>query len=207
MTRLVDDLLDVTRISRGKVELQRTLVDARDIVRKTCDDLRSTLDRRSIDVSVETHPGPVWIEADVTRLSQVVGNLLHNAAKFTPEGKVVTVSVADTAAYAEIRVRDEGVGIAQDLLARLFEPFVQADGSLARTKGGLGLGLALAKGIVELHGGSISAYSDGEGRGSEFVVKLPLASVPGTSATGLSCTHGDTLYRDTRHRGQRGCSP
>ncbi|WP_242343856.1 hybrid sensor histidine kinase/response regulator [Anaeromyxobacter terrae] len=179
LTRLVDDLLDVTRISRGKIELQRSRVDLREVVARTCDDHRTLFDGRHIELRVEL-AGPVWIEADATRIAQVVGNLLQNAAKFSREGGAVAVAVgvATEGGRAEIRVRDDGVGVPAELLPRIFEPFVQADEGLARTRGGLGLGLALVRGLVELHGGGVRADSEGAGRGSEFVVTLPVAPGP-----------------------------
>ncbi len=177
LTRLVDDLLDVTRISRGKIELQRSRVDLREVVARTCDDHRTIFAGRHLELRVE-NAGPVWVEADATRIAQVVGNLLLNAAKFSREGGAVTVAVTTDAGRAEIRVRDDGLGIVPELLPRVFEPFVQADEGLARTRGGLGLGLALVKGLVELHGGGVRADSEGAGRGSEFVVTLPAAPGP-----------------------------
>jgi len=177
LTRLVDDLLDVTRISRGKFDLRRTRIDAREVVRRACDDRQAAFHDRGLELRVEAS-APVWIDADETRLAQVVGNLLQNAAKFSDEGGVVIAGVGRSEGQAEIRVRDDGAGVAPELLPRIFEPFVQADGGLARTNGGLGLGLALVKGLAELHGGSVHAYSEGAGRGSEFVVSLPLASAP-----------------------------
>jgi PAS domain S-box-containing protein len=183
LTRLVDDLLDVTRISRGKVELQRSRIDAREVVRRACDDHRALLHDRRLELRVAT-ADPVWIEADETRIAQVVGNLLQNAAKFGHAGGAVTVSVGTSDGQAQIRVRDDGIGIPPDFLPRVFEPFVQADVGLARTKGGLGLGLALVKGLVELHGGSVGAYSDGAGGGAEFVVNLPLTRAPERPALG-----------------------
>jgi signal transduction histidine kinase/CheY-like chemotaxis protein len=177
LARLVDDLLDVTRISRGKIELQRAVIDAREVIARVCDDHRTSLHARGLQLRVETS-GPAWIEADETRIAQIVGNLLQNAAKFGQAGGTVTACVGTVAGRAEISVRDDGMGIAPDLLPRVFEPFVQDDGGLARAKGGLGLGLALVKGLAELHGGSARAHSDGRGRGSEFVVTLPLACTP-----------------------------
>jgi signal transduction histidine kinase/CheY-like chemotaxis protein len=177
LSRLVDDLLDVTRISRGKIVLRPTRVDARELVQRACDDHRSLFHGRGIELRVETSD-PTWIEVDETRMAQVVGNLLQNAAKFSDVGGAVTASVCIAGGHAEIRVRDEGVGITPELLPLVFEPFVQADGGLARTKGGLGLGLALVKGLVELQGGSVRAYSNGERRGAEFVVSLPLVAAP-----------------------------
>jgi PAS domain S-box-containing protein len=174
LTRLVDDLLDLTRISRGKIELKRETVDAREVVRRTCEDHRAAYDQRRIRLELELPEAPAFIDADPTRISQVVGNLLQNAAKFSGEGGAVGVSIATAGERVEIRIRDEGVGIPAELLGRIFEPFVQADSGLARTKGGLGLGLALVKGLVELHGGAVRAQSAGVGRGSEVVVTLPL---------------------------------
>ncbi|BDG06903.1 hybrid sensor histidine kinase/response regulator [Anaeromyxobacter paludicola] len=175
LARLVDDLLDVTRISRGKIELRRALVDAREIVQRTCDDHRTLLEGRGVTLRVEAS-GPAWVEADATRLAQVLGNLLQNAAKFSPAGGTVTVAVQAEGGHARIRVRDDGIGIAPDLLPHVFEPFVQADDGLSRSHGGLGLGLALVKALVELHGGRVWAESGGLGLGTEFVIELPLAA-------------------------------
>jgi PAS domain S-box-containing protein len=173
LTRLVDDLLDITRISRGKITLQRTVIDLREIVHRTTDDLLSVFHRSEVELRVEHAAGPVWVDADATRLSQVVGNLLHNSVKFTPRHGIVVVGIATVGGRAEIYVRDTGIGIEPDQVERMFEPFAQADHGLARTNGGLGLGLALVKGFVELHGGSVRARSDGLGRGAEFVVVIP----------------------------------
>jgi PAS domain S-box-containing protein len=178
LARLVDDLLDVTRVSRGKVVLDRTRVDLRGVAERTCEDHRAAFDERRIALTVKLPEGPVWIDADATRISQVIGNLLHNAAKFTPEGRKVEVTLLSRAGKAVLRVRDEGIGIEAAFLARLFEPFVQAERGLARTQGGLGLGLALVKGLVELHGGSVSATSAGLDRGCELAVELPLVAAP-----------------------------
>jgi len=175
LTRLVDDLLDVTRIERGKVELKPEVVDLRDIVRRTCDDYRDTFEQRDIELHVTAPARPVTVRGDPARLAQVIGNLLHNAAKFSPARGVVTVVVGQAAAGAELRVRDTGVGISPEQLDRLFEPFAQVDQGLARTGGGLGLGLSLVKGLVEMHGGTVAGRSDGPGQGAEFVVTLPLA--------------------------------
>jgi two-component system CheB/CheR fusion protein len=121
---------------------------------------------------------PLWVEADPTRLAQVVGNLLHNAAKFTPRGARVEVALGREGGEAVLRVRDEGVGIAPDVLPRLFQPFTQADESLDRNRGGLGLGLSLVRGFVELHGGTVEARSAGLGQGTELVVRLPALPEP-----------------------------
>jgi PAS domain S-box-containing protein len=177
LTRLVDDLLDVTRISRGKIELRCVPVDLSEVVRRTAEDLRSVLDERQLALSVDVRAG-TWIRGDPTRLGQVVGNLLQNAGKFTPPGGSVALSLATAGDSAEIHVRDTGIGIPPELLDHVFEPFVQAERSLARTQGGLGLGLALVKGIAELHGGAVRVASAGAGAGAEFVVSLPLTAAP-----------------------------
>jgi signal transduction histidine kinase len=182
LTQLVDDLLDVTRISRGRIELHRSRIDLREIVRGTAEDLRSSFEETGVALRIDQAPGPVWIEADQTRIAQVLWNLLHNALKFTPDAGIVTVDVGDDDGCAEISVRDTGVGMPPEDVRSMFEPFAQAERSLARTQGGLGLGLALVKGLVELHGGSVRARSEGPGLGAEFTVRLPLADPEGASA-------------------------
>jgi signal transduction histidine kinase/ActR/RegA family two-component response regulator len=176
MTRLVDELLDVTRISRGKIQLQRERLDLGEMVRRAIDDHHPTFVRNGLAVEVAIPDESIWIDGDRTRIAQVMDNLLQNAAKFTPEAGKVTVSVEANKrlGQAVARVRDTGVGITPDMLPRLFEPFTQADTTLARTKGGLGLGLALVKGLVEMHGGAVSVESEGVGRGASFTVRVPL---------------------------------
>jgi signal transduction histidine kinase/ActR/RegA family two-component response regulator/HAMP domain-containing protein len=172
LTRLVEDLLDVTRISNGKVRLRRTAVDLGALVRQAAEDNAAQFAACGVELRVDVSAEP-RVEGDPARLSQIIGNLLQNAAKFTPAGGSVRVVLEAAGATARIRVRDSGVGIDAPTLERLFEPFMQADGTLARTNGGLGLGLALVKGLVELHGGAVRAASEGPGKGSEFVVELP----------------------------------
>jgi PAS domain S-box-containing protein len=174
LTRLVDDLLDVNRIARGKIELRRERTDLREVVRRTAEDLRSVIESRGVTLRVVVPDEEVWADADVTRLAQVIGNLLQNAAKFTRRGDTVTISVRAADGAAEIAVADTGAGIDATLLTAIFEPFVQGERTLARTQGGLGLGLALVKGITELHGGTVRAESAGSGKGAEFVVRLPV---------------------------------
>jgi signal transduction histidine kinase/CheY-like chemotaxis protein len=175
LSRIVDDLLDVTRIARGRIELRRARVDLAALVRRTGDDHRSLMRDGDLAFSIQIPPGPAWIDGDETRLAQALGNLLQNATKFTPPGGRVELSVVPDGAAVEIRVRDTGAGMDPELLERVFEPFVQARQSLARTEGGLGLGLALVKGFVEQHGGTVRAASAGPGRGSELIVRLPAA--------------------------------
>jgi PAS domain S-box-containing protein len=180
LTRLVDDLLDVTRISHGKIPLERGRVDLREIVRKTTDDLHSVFTQAGIHLRVDhVTAGPTWVEADATRMAQVLTNLLNNSAKFTASGGTVRVSVAARGGQAELCVVDDGIGMDPRQIEHMFEPFAQAEQSLARTQGGLGLGLALVRSIVELHGGTVAARSEGIGRGAKFLVRLPLAGAPG----------------------------
>ena len=175
LARMVDDLLDVTRISRGKFELRPERFDAREVVRRLCEDHRATFEARGVALRVDaSDPAPV--ETDEVRFAQAIGNLLHNASKFTREGGTVEVRLRAPDGRVEIGVRDDGVGIRPELLPLVFEPFVQAEEGLARTEGGLGLGLALVKGVVERSGGTVRAHSEGLGRGAEFVLTLPLAA-------------------------------
>ncbi|HEY3353349.1 MAG TPA: ATP-binding protein [Polyangia bacterium] len=184
LARLVDDLLDITRISRGKITLQPQPLDLNALVRRTVEDFRSLLDLSEVRLELALAAGPVFVNGDSIRLAQVVGNLLGNAAKFTPRGGVTRVSVGtdEAGARAVVRVEDTGVGIAAATLARLFQPFVQGETSLDRNKGGLGLGLALVRGLVELHGGVIDGHSAGVGQGAQFVVRLPTVPVPAAAA-------------------------
>jgi PAS domain S-box-containing protein len=181
LTRLVDDLLDVTRIARGKVELHRSRIDLRALAARSADDFKVELEARGVAFRTALPEREVWTYGDPTRLSQVFGNLLHNAAKFTPSGGEVTLSLCVAGGAAEIRVVDTGVGIAPALLPHVFEPFVQGERTLARSEGGLGLGLPAVKGIVELHGGSVRAASAGEGKGAEVAVTLPLSDAGGAT--------------------------
>jgi two-component system CheB/CheR fusion protein len=176
LAHLVDDLLDVTRISLNKVQLKSERLDLNEIVRCTIDDHRSLFENGELNIDLAPAAGPLFIRADPSRLAQLVGNLLQNAAKFTGRGGTVSVSVvADSVARrAVIRVADTGIGMAPEVLARLFQPFVQADTTLDRNRGGLGLGLTLVKSLVELHGGDVAAHSAGLDQGTEFVVRLPL---------------------------------
>ncbi len=190
LTRLVDDLLDVTRIARGKIALRCTDVDVASVVRRTAEDLRSVVAAQGVELALELPPDPITVRGDAMRIAQVLGNLLQNAAKFTPAGGGIRLSLRAVGGVAELRVRDTGIGISPALLERIFDPFVQAETSLARTDGGLGLGLALVKGITALHGGTARAESAGAGTGAEFIVRLPLApaapAAPAASAAGAA---------------------
>ena len=174
LIRLVDDLLEVSRISRGKIELRRAAVDLAGVVASAVETSRPAIDAARHRLEIRLPPAPLHVEGDFVRLSQVVANLLNNAAKYTDPGGRIALSVQREGAEAEIRVQDNGVGLAPELLPRIFDMFAQAD--RARAAGGLGIGLALAKMLVDLHGGRIEARSGGVGRGSEFAVRLPVKS-------------------------------
>jgi PAS domain S-box-containing protein len=189
LARLVDDLLDVTRIARGKVKLHRAVLDLRNVVRETCEDHRALFEQSDIELRLDLPAGQVWTDVDETRIAQVLGNLLHNANKFTPGHGVVTVGLRACDGQSEIRVRDTGIGIDPGQVVHVFEAFMQEERGLARTRGGLGLGLGLAKGLIELHGGTIEARSEGIGRGAEFVLTLPLAT-PVPQATSVHAEGG-----------------
>jgi two-component system CheB/CheR fusion protein len=180
LTRLCDDLLDVSRIAHGKLELQRERVNLAEIVRTICQDQRVQFDEQALVLAFEAEDDPIWVEVDATRLTQVVDNLLHNARKFTPAAGRVQVTVRSTQGTAEIVVRDTGIGMAAQDLKRVFEPLVQVSSAQSRSHGGLGLGLALVKGLAEAHGGAATVRSQGPGRGVEFVVSLPRAPSPAT---------------------------
>lgn len=183
MSRMIDDLLDVSRITEGKIELRRSAVELGEIVRSAVGAIRPACQARGQTLSVELPKHPLYLDADGTRLEQVLGNLLGNACKYSGEDRRIWVTAAlvegAEGRLAEISVRDDGIGIAPDLLPRVFELFVQATRALDRAHGGLGIGLTLVDRLVKLHGGSVEARSEGVGRGSEFVVRLPaLAEAP-----------------------------
>jgi nitrogen-specific signal transduction histidine kinase/ActR/RegA family two-component response regulator len=178
LARLVDDLLDVTRINRSKIELQRTHINLADLVRSTVDDHSASFGASGISLEVRLDAGKFGLDADPARLVQVVSNLLSNAEKFTPRGGSVTVTLRREHGSGVLRVSDTGAGIAPETLAHVFEPFAQAPQTIDRARGGLGLGLAMVKGLVELHGGSVGIRSEGEGHGTEVTVFLPLDEEP-----------------------------
>ncbi len=174
MTRLVDELLDAGRIARGKVQLRRERLDLAALVRAAVGDQRAGLEAAGLVVAVETPAGPVWVQGDAVRLTQVVGNLLDNAQKSTDPGGRVAVRLAAEESWALLSVEDTGIGIAAEALPGLFEAFSQVNAAPERSQGGLGLGLSVVKGLVELHGGRVEAASAGLGRGSRFTARLPL---------------------------------
>jgi signal transduction histidine kinase/CheY-like chemotaxis protein len=175
LARIVDDLLEVSRITRGKIELQREPVDLARVIRVTAEDHRAECERAGLMLSVEVGE-PAWVEADPTRVAQILSNLLHNALKFTASGGRICVRLkVDREQHrAVVEVEDTGMGIEPELLPRVWGVFSQGDTTLARTQGGLGLGLPLVKGLVELHGGQVDVASAGPGKGARFRFALPL---------------------------------
>ncbi len=173
MARLIDYLLEVTRITRGKVSLHRERLELGAVIRLAADGVRPRMADRNLEFVMTPPAAPVWLEADAARVNQVLTNLLDNAAKYTDPGGRVELVAAREGGSAVLRVRDTGMGISPELLPRVFDLFAQADRSLDRERGGLGLGLTLVKSLVALHGGTIEARSEGPGRGTEFVVGLP----------------------------------
>ncbi|HEX5745158.1 MAG TPA: response regulator [Archangium sp.] len=183
LAREVDDLLDVSRLTRGKVELRQARVDLRGVLEQVLTMFRPQAESKTLKLESSVPAMPLWMEADTTRLVQVFTNLLDNALKYTDAGGTLTVTAervpsGDGSASARVRVKDTGIGIRPEILPSVFELFSQADESLERTRGGLGIGLTLVHNLVEMHGGRVEAHSDGPGRGSEFVVWLPLQPQP-----------------------------
>jgi len=169
MARLLDDLLDVSRIAHGKIELRRQPVDLVAIIDQVVESCRPLIEQRQQALSVTLPPHPLCLDADPVRLHQVVGNLLNNATKYTPLGGQIHLMAGQEGKSAVVRVVDTGVGIAPEYLPRIFELFSQADRSLSRSEGGLGIGLTMVKRLVELHRGTVEVHSEGAGRGAEFV--------------------------------------
>ncbi|PTL75351.1 ATP-binding protein [Vitiosangium sp. GDMCC 1.1324] len=182
LIRLVDDLLDVSRITRGKIQLKRGCIDLMAVLAKAVEMASPLLEQRSHHLELPPAGEPLFVDGDSARIAQVLSNLLNNAAKYTDPGGRISVTVVREGEQAVLRIRDNGAGIAPDVLPRIFDMFVQEGRSIDRSQGGLGLGLAIVRSIVELHGGTVSARSEGLGRGSEFVVRLPLATPRGPEA-------------------------
>jgi PAS domain S-box-containing protein len=174
MVRLIDDLLDVSRISQGKIELKKERIDLAKVVQHALETSRPLIESSGHDLTIHVPPEPIYVDADPTRLAQVFANLLNNAAKFTEKGGRIWLTVKRDAGDAVVSVRDNGIGIPGYMLPRIFDLFTQVDRSMEQSQGGLGIGLSLVKGLVEMHGGSVEVRSDGHGLGSEFAVRLPV---------------------------------
>ena len=182
LTHLVDDLLDVSRVSQGKIVLKKERVALSEVLQSAIEASQHNLDAGSHRFTADIPDEVIWLEADHTRLAQVVANLLNNAAKYTPPGGTVTLSANADGGVAVIRVSDTGVGVPPEMQARIFEIFAQVEDHLAKAQGGLGIGLALVKQLVALHGGTINVESAGRDRGSTFTVRIPVAAEPSTDA-------------------------
>jgi signal transduction histidine kinase/ActR/RegA family two-component response regulator len=189
--QLLDDLLDVSRLTRGKLDLRRELLDLGRLAAETAEDARGELEQGGLALAVEVAAEPLWVEGDRTQLAQVLLNLLNNARKFTEQGGRVAVRAGlDAAGRAAVEVRDTGIGIDAEMLPQVWEVFSQADVSLERSRGGLGLGLALVQGLVSLHGGVVSAVSPGPRQGSTFSFALPRAAAPAAAEAAVPAAHG-----------------
>jgi len=199
MVRLVDDLLDVSRISRNKLELRREWVDLAAVVKSALETSRPLIEGAGHQLSVTLPARPVVLDADAVRLAQALANLLNNAAKYTPApGGRIAVEASDAGNEAVIRVRDNGIGIPASKLAQIFDMFVQVDSAQNHSYGGLGIGLTLVRRLVQMHGGTVSAHSAGPGKGSEFVVRLPVVIVAASMDAGGQAT--DTRPASARRR-------
>jgi PAS domain S-box-containing protein len=181
MIRLVDDLLDLSRIDRGKIELRKEQLNAAAVIEAALETSRPLIEAARHQLVVHLPADPLWVMGDLIRLAQVVSNLLNNSAKYTPEGGHLWLTVERRDDQALIRVRDDGMGIPADMLPRIFEMFTQVDRNLKQAQGGLGIGLTLVRRLIEMHGGTVEATSEGAGRGCEFVASLPLVSVQQTA--------------------------
>jgi signal transduction histidine kinase len=203
LIRLVDDLLDISRITRGKIELRRARTEAAKIILRGMEIAGPLLEQRRVNVDLQVPAEGLAVNADPERLAQVVSNLLTNAAKYSEMGTVVHISADSVGKRVQIRVRDEGMGIEAPLLSKVFDMFFQPPQSLDRATGGLGLGLAIVRSLVEMHGGAVFAMSDGPGKGSEFVVELPLDADPAASTYGSSIAAAGATSEQGGQQGKR----
>jgi signal transduction histidine kinase/ActR/RegA family two-component response regulator len=177
MVHLIDDLLDVSRITRGKIQLRKERVELAAAVQSALEAARPLIEASNHELTVRLPPEPTYLDADPTRLAQVFSNLLTNAAKYTERAGRIWLTVERQSGDAVVSVRDTGIGIAAEYLPRVFQMFSQVAPALERSQGGLGIGLSLVKGLVEMHGGTVEAHSDGPGKGSQFVVRLPVVDL------------------------------
>src|SRR6185437_11445621 len=174
LSRLVDDLLDVSRITRGKINLTKEALDINNLIARAVETTHPLIAERAHSLILDVPPEPIKVLGDPTRLTQALGNVLSNAAKYTDQGGRITITVALDGAEVMIRVSDTGEGIPAHLLPVIFNIFTQLDYTSGHSRGGLGIGLALVRRLVEMHGGSVTAHSDGVGKGSEFIIRLPV---------------------------------
>jgi PAS domain S-box-containing protein len=186
LARLVEDLMDVSRITRGRIELRRVPIELAIPLERAIQAIRPSIARRGHSLTVDLPPAPIHLKADPTRLEQIFGNLLNNAVKYTPPGGRIDVSAREEGSEAVLTVRDTGLGLSAEMLSKVFEMFVQDGKHSGHAQGGLGIGLGLSRSLVELHGGRISATSEGPGRGSEFEVRLPLTAAGDLESSGLT---------------------
>ena len=201
LVRLVDDLLDVSRVMRGKIDLRREPVEFAAVVARAVETAQPLIDAQGHRLDISLPQESLLLSADPVRLAQVIGNLLTNATKYTEASGHILLSARRDGGTAVLRVRDTGIGIAPDMLPHVFDLFVQVDHAASRSQGGLGIGLTLVKNLVEMHGGTVEAHSGGLGRGSEFVVRLPLAA-PGHRDSGDNPA-GGRRPEPTRQSGRR----
>ena len=197
LVRLIDDLLDVSRVVTGKIHLEKEPIDVREVVDRAIEEMQPTLDAQGHELMLTRPARPIIVDGDMVRLAQVVSNLLSNAAKYTEQPSQIWLTVEANNGDVLIRVRDQGMGMAAEELSRIFNLFEQADSSISRYRGGLGIGLTLVKRIVELHGGSVTATSPGTAQGSEFVVRLPASEATSSAKHGVYPGH-DLSRREGR---------
>jgi CheY-like chemotaxis protein len=198
MSLLLDDLLDVARITRGQLELKKDYVDLRSVVNVAVETARPLLDSKRHQLSVHLPAEPPMLEVDPLRLSQVIGNLLTNAAKYTdPEGRIVLDARVENAEL-RISIRDSGIGLSEEVIPSLFTMFSQVNSAIDRAEGGLGIGLALVRGLVALHGGRVEVRSEGLGRGSEFIIHLPHTVLAPAEARSVDVSSGAANANDVR---------
>ena len=197
MVHLIDDLLDLSRISRGKIDLRKERIELASAIAQAIETSRPLIAQANHELLIDVPPGPIYVDADLTRLIQVFSNLLINAAKFTERGGRVRLAVQLIGLDAVVSVADNGIGIPTHMLPQIFEMFTQVDGNLERSQGGLGIGLSIVQRLVQMHGGSVKARSGGPGKGSEFVVRLPVAL---SLAADNPAHDPDPFYTATRHR-------
>jgi CheY-like chemotaxis protein len=198
MVRLIDDLLDISRINRNKMELRRSRVLLEDVIRSAVETARPLIEAAGHELTISLPPNPVYLDADLTRLAQVFGNLLSNSVRYTPHGGHIWLDAARQGEEVLVSVRDSGIGIPAGSLHSIFDMFSQVDRSIERETGGLGIGLALVKGLVEMHGGTVAAESPGIGKGSTFTVRLPVVKERTEAVQGIVAEEGLRVARPKR---------